>query len=334
MPQIIKDVNEVSRKEWLEMRRQGIGGSDAAAILGVSKWSDAAKVYAEKKGIVELDEKPNDDMIWGSKWERLILEHFQEQHPDLLVVPGGFWRSDSHEFMQASPDGLCFKGTELVAILEVKKPGDHMRPYWGIPGTDDIPKEYHIQGDHNMFVVGVKKCIYPVLIGKSDYREYEVFFDGDLASAIVFGEGKFWSECVEAGEMPKITGSKASTELLQKLYPKDERPIVTIKGGPNEAIMREVMAIDAERKAIDERWKEIKNRAVHNLIKDAAGVDFPGIGRITFKKSKDGEKVDHAKILAEIKEHVPAEILQKAFAAHTSIKQGSRRFLTKWEESE
>lgn len=332
MSQILRNVDEISREEWLDMRRKSIGGSDAAAVLGVSRYSDAAKVYADKKGLVP-DDPENSDMRWGRIWERLIIEEFQRKHPELKVLPGGFWRSDSHEFMHATPDGLCFQDGKLVAIIEAKKPGDHQRPYWGVPGTDDIPREYHVQGDHNMIVVGVEKCFYPVLIGKSDYREYEVKFDGDLAASITYGLGKFWTECILADTMPEVTGSRASTDLLKALYPKDERPIVTIEDKEAQSILQEVMKADLFRKEAGKAWEKAKNRAIA-LMEDAAGLELPGLGRVTYKKSKDGETVDYKSILAEVREHIPEKILTDALKAHTKVKVGSRRFLATWEESD
>ena len=51
------NVSNLSRAEWLEERRKGIGGSDAAAVAGLNPWRSAAAVYLDKVGEVEPENK-------------------------------------------------------------------------------------------------------------------------------------------------------------------------------------------------------------------------------------------------------------------------------------
>jgi predicted phage-related endonuclease len=55
--------DNLTRDEWLDYRRKGIGGSDIAAICGLSKWEKAIHVYLEKIG-----EAPETEMSEAAEW--------------------------------------------------------------------------------------------------------------------------------------------------------------------------------------------------------------------------------------------------------------------------
>ena len=51
IPLVLVDTENLPREEWLEWRRKGIGGSDAATIIGVSPFSTARDLYYDKLNI-------------------------------------------------------------------------------------------------------------------------------------------------------------------------------------------------------------------------------------------------------------------------------------------
>ena len=49
------------RVEWLEARKDGLGASDAAALLGLSPWKTNVQLWEEKCGLVipeDIGDKP------------------------------------------------------------------------------------------------------------------------------------------------------------------------------------------------------------------------------------------------------------------------------------
>ena len=68
----------MSREEWLEHRRNTIGGSDAAALLGLNRWSSPLSVYMDKKGITP-DKPDNLAMRLGREFEDVVAKLFEEQ---------------------------------------------------------------------------------------------------------------------------------------------------------------------------------------------------------------------------------------------------------------
>src|SRR5690606_29968470 len=80
----LADVREMTREDWLQARRRGIGGSDIATIAGVNPWSSPVELYLDKLG--ELPERPETDaMRFGKRLEQVVADEFAERHPDLRV---------------------------------------------------------------------------------------------------------------------------------------------------------------------------------------------------------------------------------------------------------
>ena len=78
MAEIFATTQDISREEWLKLRKKGIGGSDAAAVAGLNKWKSPIQVYMEK-----LDEAPEvvrneESMYWGNVMEDIVAHEFSE----------------------------------------------------------------------------------------------------------------------------------------------------------------------------------------------------------------------------------------------------------------
>ena len=71
-------IRDLSREAWLELRRHSIGGSDAAGIVGLSKWASPYSVWAEKTG--QLPEQPdNEAMRQGRDLEDYVARRWSEE---------------------------------------------------------------------------------------------------------------------------------------------------------------------------------------------------------------------------------------------------------------
>lgn len=183
-----------SRSAWLEERRRGIGGSDVAAILGMSKYKTPLQVYLEKIG--EADETPdNEAMLWGRVLEPVIRQQYAERTGRAVRVPEKIIYHRDHEFMLANLDGFTDDGR--VVEIKTARFGDD----WGEPGTDQVPVPYLLQVQHYMAVTGLAVADVAVLIGGSDFRLYEVPADKDLHELIIAKEASFWG-MVKAGVAP------------------------------------------------------------------------------------------------------------------------------------
>lgn len=183
------------RQEWLKERMTGIGGSDAAAVLGLSKWRTPLEVYREKRGELGPQED-NESFLWGRVLEPVICQQYAERTGRVVRVPDGILRHPVHGFMLANLDGVTDDG-RVVEVKTARTGAD-----WGDEGSDQVPADYLLQVQHYMAVTGFVVADVAVLIGGSDFRMYEVPADAELQEMLVEREAEFWRN-VEQGIPPE-----------------------------------------------------------------------------------------------------------------------------------
>lgn len=179
--------------EWHALRRTGIGGSDAAAAVGLSKWKSRLHLYLEKIGEAETAE--NEPMRWGTILEPIVRQEYANQTGRTIVTPGTV-RHPTKDFALVNVDGIA-DGERLYEGKTAR-----VAEGWGEPGTDEIPPEYLIQVQHGMAVVGLEIADVAVLIGGSDFRIYTVPADRELQELLLDQEERFWRDHVLAGVPP------------------------------------------------------------------------------------------------------------------------------------
>lgn len=150
-------MDNMTRKEWLENRKKGIGGSDAAAILGMNPYKTNIELWQEKIGLVEpedIGEKPY--VKYGNDAEPLLSQLFALDHPEYEVT----WKEyNSYEhakypYIIGSLDGIIVeKDTGRIGILEIKTTNilnSMHKEKW----NERIPQNYYIQVLHYLLVTG------------------------------------------------------------------------------------------------------------------------------------------------------------------------------------
>jgi putative phage-type endonuclease len=180
-----------------EERRTGIGGSDAAAALGLSPWVTPYNLWELKRGLAPPPEE-NEPMLWGTLLEDVIRREYARRAGVEARPVKEMIRHPQHAFMFAHLDGEII-GLQAKAILEVKTARTAVG--WGEEGTDEIPLHYLIQVHHSMVVTDAELCDVAVLIGGQDFRVYHVDRDAEIEQRVTEGEALFW-DMVTAGEPP------------------------------------------------------------------------------------------------------------------------------------
>ena len=184
----------LDRSEFLAERRLGIGGSDVAPILGLSKWASPLDIYLRKRG-EQPEQDDNEAMLWGRALEPVIRQQYAERTGRIVRVPEAALVHSKHTFARANLDGVTDDG-RVVEIKTARTAQD-----WGEPGSDEIPDAYALQVQHYLLVTGLAIADVAVLIGGSDFRLYEIHADAELHDMLVEREAEFWSH-VERGEPP------------------------------------------------------------------------------------------------------------------------------------
>jgi putative phage-type endonuclease len=197
----------MDRQEWLEARRKGIGATDAAAILGLSRWRTAIDVYEDKLGI--SPEKPaTPAMQWGLALEDAIADAYQAE-TGRRVRRGGLRRAHHvRDFpMLATIDRLTHLSDEPVRNVELKTSrsddGFADRDGWrDVHPSLRVPAAYYVQVQHQMEVLDVDVSDVAVLFGGSDFRIYEIPRDREYGVDLRVEEGAFWRDHVLRGIYP------------------------------------------------------------------------------------------------------------------------------------
>lgn len=234
------------RDQWLQDRRQGIGGSDVAPILGLSKWRTPLDVYLDKRGEGAPD-VDNESMVWGRALEPVIRQQYAERTGRVVRLPDAMLRHPRHDFMIANLDGV----TDDKRVLEVKTARTGQD--WGEPGTDEIPEAYALQVQHYLAVTGFVVCDVAVLIGGSDFRLYEVPADRELQGLIIDAEAAFWQRVIDGDEPEPITFAEA-----QQRYGRSDAKGVVGAGEMAAQAVRDLARIKAQIKQLEAAEEDAK----------------------------------------------------------------------------
>jgi putative phage-type endonuclease len=186
------DLQQLGNAGTPEERRTGLGGSDAAAALGLSPWRSPFDLWEEKVGQAPPVEQ-NEPMLWGKLLEDIIRGEYARRtgyevryRQDMIRHPVRAWQF-AHLDGEVGQDGR--------RILEVKSA--RMPFGWGEPETDEIPLPYLVQVHHSLMVTAAEVCDVAVLIGGSDFRIYQVRRDIEIEQQLIEGEAAFWDSVTQ-----------------------------------------------------------------------------------------------------------------------------------------
>jgi putative phage-type endonuclease len=240
--------------EWLEQRRDGIGGSDISAIMGISPWSGPHDVYASK--VHGDDGGTSIPMRVGSQLEPLVMDMLREDTGlDIITdVPHGYHHPD-YPWARASLDGAVVSAGAPVGIAEGKTTS---RKPWA-----RVPDHYAAQVQWYMWVVGLETAWVGCLFGNRDFDHYIIEADPALQQGMAQAAEDFWLDHVLPQQMPAVDASKACASNLAHEYgARDERVEL---GELAETLLAERADITASISAAYDVRREIDNRVMAEL---------------------------------------------------------------------
>lgn len=196
---------------WHAARAHGIGGSEIAAVLGLSPYESRFSLWHRKKGMVgPVEESP--EMYWGKVHEPGICNRFAELHPELTVLPSPTYAAAGRPWHIANPDRLAIDHDGVVHIVEAKHSYDSIG--WGPDGTDQIPIHYKAQVRWYCAALGARRAHVAVLIAGCDYREYVIERDADDEDLMI-RSGQEFMDSLSAGTPPPIDGHSATYQAIR-----------------------------------------------------------------------------------------------------------------------
>lgn len=267
----------ISREEFLANRRKGIGGSDAAAVLGLSKWKTAYDVFLDKTGQSEPT-PDNDAMLWGRLLEPVIRQQYADRTGREVAMPSMLTDAKS-PYIVANVDGLCDD-----RVLEIKTA--RTAKDWGEEGTDEVPMQYFLQCQHYLMVTGKPVADVAVLIGSADFRIYTVEANEKLFGVMRTAYAEFWNGHVLTGTPPEaVSYADAVAQYRQS------------DGTSIEATPDVVKALDAlsdiQTAMKDyERQEELLKGTIMSFMGNHETLTVDGLTRVSWKTSKAAERFD------------------------------------------
>ncbi|MGG3456677.1 YqaJ viral recombinase family protein [Paenibacillus rhizolycopersici] len=207
------ETGDMTHDEWLEWRRKGIGGSDVAAICGLSRYKSALEVYLDKIGEIPPKED-NPKMKAGRILEPVIADWFTEETGIRVQKQNCIFQSKEFPFMLANIDRWVIGEN---SGLEIKNTSEYNRNDWFDGQTEVIPTEYQLQANHYMAVLGAERWYVAVLIGGWDFQWRVIERDDHLIANLITIEQAFWQHNVLDRNLPQVTSQ--DTDLLNQMYP-------------------------------------------------------------------------------------------------------------------
>ena len=199
-------------KEQLAERLGYLGGSDAAGVLGLSRWATPLSVWAEKTGQIHMRELDSEAAELGTELEDYVARRFMKKTGKTVHRVNETIFHPKYPFLAANLD-RCVVGEK--AILECKTASAWKAREWD---GEEIPREYIIQAMHYLAVTGAERIYVAVLIGNQSFQWKVIERDEKALSEMVSKEVTFWNGFVVPKVMPAVVSWK-DKDALEGLFP-------------------------------------------------------------------------------------------------------------------
>lgn len=226
-------------------RNTYLGGTDAAGVLGLSRYKTPLSVWAEKTGQV-IPEDISDKLYvkLGTKLESIISDLFMEETGKRLCRVNETIFHPNHPFLGANIDRRVV-GED--AGFEAKTCSAWKSKEWE---SEEIPAEYIFQVLHYLMVTGRRRWYLAVLIGNQEFKWKVIERDERLLHDLLKREVNFWNDYVVPRVMPK-TMTQYDDDTLLKLYPQAQEGKEIILGDDVNQMVETLQGLNADKKQIE-----------------------------------------------------------------------------------
>ena len=250
----IADTRTLTHDEWLALRRTGIGGSDAGAIMGVSPYKGAFSVWADKQGKLPPLED-NEAMRQGRDLEDYVARRFAEASGLRVRHEYSMLRSVEHPCMLADIDRRIIGER---AGLECKTSRDITMARYR---NGEYPMEYYCQCLHYLAVTGWDCWYLAVLVYGTDLLIFKICRDEvlDDIEALIKAEEAFWQNHMVLDQPPAPDALDSTAAALGSVYPHEDGTTVCADQDADQALT-DLAALKAQKRALDRQITERENQ--------------------------------------------------------------------------
>ena len=283
----------MNRDEWLMRRRKTIGGSDAAGIVGLSRWASPFSVWADKTGRA-AEKGDTEAMRQGRDLEDYVARRWMEETGKRVYRLPAMLYHPKYPFAHADVDRMVIgenAGLECKTTFSLD-----LKQFNGI----EFPVQYYAQCVHYLAVTGADRWYLAVLAYGRGFFTFVLERDQAEIDALMAAEADFW-KLVEQDTPPDADGSEATSAALREVYPISEHTTADLFG--RDTVLREYMRLKEDKKALDTRIGEIENTIKADMGEAESGlcgsfhISWKSQNRQTFQAkefAKDHPSIDLA----------------------------------------
>lgn len=288
--------------EWLEARRHGLGGSDAAAILGLSRWKSPYSLWLNKTGQTP-EGVQHEAALWGHLLESPVKNEYSRRlarqiGPGVVMQKYADW-----PVLFANTDGAIVECSPYfpapasgAGIYE----GKTCSAYYSHEWKNGVPLYYEVQVQQYLAVMGLDWAGVACLVGGNRLVTFDVLRDDRFIRNYLRVAKAFWAR-VESGDPPPIDPSPATEAALDSLWQRTGQPGRVIDlDWEGTMLAHELVDVNEQIKRLMERKRQLVT-----LMKGAMGTAEFGVlpdGRAA--KHYDGGS-------ARVLKQLPREVMKR-----------------------
>lgn len=284
------NTKQMSREQWLQVRKQGIGASDAAAAIGLNPYQSPLALWLVKTGRDSALPSPNPDddtspVFWGNVLEPIVAQCYAKRTGNKVrKVNAVLQHADADKHWMLANLDYAVVGNDEVQILECKTAGEHTAKSW----REGVPHYVQCQVQHQLAVTGKQAADVCVLICGQELRIYRIERDDELIAQLIELERRFWQFVID-DTPPAVDGSKSSGIALSCLYPEDDGEVLDFSNDPYlVSVYHDLLQARAD--LTDARSREdLTKQQIQQRMGEASRALF-GEGSVSWKRNKAGQR--------------------------------------------
>lgn len=243
---VIAHVAGMDRQEWLRLRRGGIGGSDAAAVVGLNPWSSPYEVWADKRGLLP-DKEETEAMRLGNYLEDYVARRFAEETGKNVRAYKYMLGSVRYPWARADIDRRIVGENAGLECKTTRIHGTGKRGY---------PDHYYAQCMHYIAVTGADRWYLAILnLADGTFTWHVVERNEEDIAALMAADGRMWGS-IQSGTPPEMDGSDATDGALGAIYG-ESTPGSAADLRHHAGALKEILALRKDKEVIETREKQL-----------------------------------------------------------------------------
>ena len=251
MTKMTNEIAYSTKEEWLSLRRNFIGGSDAGAVVGLNPYKSAYTLWAEKLGKVPEFEGNLITEV-GSYLEDFVATLFERETGNKVRRKNRMLINSEYPFACADVDRIVV-GENAIVEIKTTNSLPAMRRF----KNGEYPESWYCQMTHYLAVGGFDKAYLAVLIGCREFKIFVLERDEGEIKALMLAEKEFWDK-VEKKIPPLADGSESTSETLTTIFPESTDDTVNLMA--YESDLKQYMTYTSLIKDIERQRDEVANR--------------------------------------------------------------------------